>query len=184
LPILPAFLGYYQRYVGYGFWAVVERSTVDFVGWFQFRPADGHPVDEPELGYRLRKSVWGKGYATEGSLELIRRGSTELGVRLVVAETMVAHTSSRRVMEKPGCGLLGPSTRTGPTPYPATSSTRSHGRNGSSRQRRGRRAARHTVRESEHHDEMQIELRRIRERRRRAARTPPSSRGSGRAHRI
>jgi len=61
LPILPAFLGYYQRYVGYGFWAVVERSTVDFVGWFQFRPADGHPVDEPELGYRLRKSVWGKG---------------------------------------------------------------------------------------------------------------------------
>jgi RimJ/RimL family protein N-acetyltransferase len=25
--VLPAFLGYYQRYEGYGFWAVIEKET-------------------------------------------------------------------------------------------------------------------------------------------------------------
>jgi RimJ/RimL family protein N-acetyltransferase len=33
---------------------------------------------------------------------LIDRGFTDLGVRRVVAETMVMHTASRRVMEKAG----------------------------------------------------------------------------------
>lgn len=54
------------------------------------------------MGYRLRRSAWGNGYATEGSRALIRKGFTELGVWRVVAETMVIHTASRRVMEKAG----------------------------------------------------------------------------------
>jgi RimJ/RimL family protein N-acetyltransferase len=99
---LPTFLAYYDRGDAYGFWAAVERSTGDFLGWFHFRPGEGHPDDEPELGYRLRKSAWGKGYAAEGSIALIDRGFREHGVRRVVAETMVVHTGSRRVMEKAG----------------------------------------------------------------------------------
>ena len=55
-----------------------------------------------ELGYRIRRSAWGNGYATEGSLALIRKGFTELGVRLVFAETMAVTLASRRVMEKAG----------------------------------------------------------------------------------
>ncbi len=54
------------------------------------------------LGYRLRRSAWGKGYAKEGSRALIRKGFTELGVQRVVAETMAVNTASRRVMEKAG----------------------------------------------------------------------------------
>ncbi len=103
---LPAFLGYYERCSGYGFWAVIEKSTGDFLGWFHFRPGEGHPDDEPELGYRFRKAAWGKGYAAEGSIALINRGFTELGVRRVVAETMVVNTGSRRVMEKSGMRLI------------------------------------------------------------------------------
>ncbi|MGI8530779.1 MAG: GNAT family N-acetyltransferase [Geodermatophilaceae bacterium] len=103
---LPAFLSYYDRYPGYGFWAVIEKSTGDFLGWFHFRPGDGHPEDEPELGYRLRKSAWGKGYAAEGSRALIDKGFSEFGVRRVVAEAMVVHTASRRVMEKSGLSLV------------------------------------------------------------------------------
>jgi RimJ/RimL family protein N-acetyltransferase len=102
---LPAYLDYYERYEGYGFWAAVERATGEFIGWFHFRPAPGHPHDEPELGYRLRKSAWGKGYAAEGSVALIDQGFAELGARRVVAETMVVHTASRRVMEKAGMQL-------------------------------------------------------------------------------
>lgn len=99
---LPAFLAYHERGAGFGFWAAIEKTTGDFLGWFHFRPAPGHPADEPELGYRLRKSAWGKGYAVEGSRALIDKGFTDLGVRRVLAETMVVHTASRRVMEKAG----------------------------------------------------------------------------------
>ena len=104
--VLPAFLGYYERFAGYGFWAAIEKATGDFLGWFHFRPAAGSPPDEVELGYRLRKSAWGKGYAMEGSRALIRKGFTELGVRRVVASTMVVNLASRRVMEKAGLTLV------------------------------------------------------------------------------
>jgi len=112
--VLPAFLGYYERFEGYGFWAVVEKSTGRFLGWFHFRPAKGAPPGEIELGYRLRRSAWGKGYATEGSRALIEKGFVELGVERVVAETMVVNVASRRVMEKSGLRLV----RTFHQPWP------------------------------------------------------------------
>src|SRR4051794_16126917 len=74
---LPTFIDYYRKYPGYGFWAVVEKTTGDFVGWFHFRPEPHHPEDEPELGYRFRKQFWGSGYGTEGSIALIDKGFTE-----------------------------------------------------------------------------------------------------------
>lgn len=100
--LLPTYLDYYRRYPGFGFWAVVEKSTSEFIGWFHFRPGEGDPADEAELGYRLRRSAWGKGYATEGSKALIHKGFAEFGVRRVRAETMVVNSASRRVMEKAG----------------------------------------------------------------------------------
>jgi RimJ/RimL family protein N-acetyltransferase len=100
--VLPAFLDYYKRYPGYGFWAAIEKSTGDFLGWFHFRPAADGYDDEPELGYRLRRPAWGKGYATEGSRALIDKGFAELGAQRVFAGTMAVNTASRRVMEKSG----------------------------------------------------------------------------------
>jgi RimJ/RimL family protein N-acetyltransferase len=100
--VLPAFLAYYERFAGYGFWAAVEKSTGRFIGWFHFRPAKGAPPGEIELGYRLRRSAWGKGYASEGSRALIDKGFAEHDVQRVVAFAMVVHVASRRVMEKAG----------------------------------------------------------------------------------
>jgi RimJ/RimL family protein N-acetyltransferase len=99
---LPAFLDYYARSDGYGFWAAIEKATGDFIGWFHLRPRADMAADEPELGYRLRRSAWGKGYATEGSRALIEKAFTDLGAQRVWAETMVVHTASHRVMEKAG----------------------------------------------------------------------------------
>jgi RimJ/RimL family protein N-acetyltransferase len=110
--VLPMYLDYYERFAGFGFWAVIEKSSSRFVGWFHFRPTAA--ADEVELGYRLVKSVWGKGYATEGSRALIHKGFDELGVQRVVAFTMVVHVASRRVMEKAGLRLV----RTFHQPWP------------------------------------------------------------------
>jgi RimJ/RimL family protein N-acetyltransferase len=103
---IPAYLAYYVKSPGFGFWAVEEKATGEFIGWFHFRPGPGHPPDEPELGYRLRRSAWGKGYATEGSRALIDKGFRDFGVQRVTAEAMVVNTASRRVMEKAGLRLV------------------------------------------------------------------------------
>lgn len=99
---LPWFIEYGERFNGYGFWAAIEKSTGAFLGWFLFRPPEDGRFDEPELGYRLRRPAWGKGYATEGSQALIQMGFTELDVRRVVAFALVDNHSSQRVMEKAG----------------------------------------------------------------------------------
>ena len=38
--ILPEFLGYYEQFEGYGFWAAIEKATGEFLGWFHFRPRE------------------------------------------------------------------------------------------------------------------------------------------------
>jgi hypothetical protein len=73
---------------------------------FKFHPRRGGPPGEIVLGFRLRRSAWGQGYATEGSRALIRKGFTELGARRVVAETMVVNLASGRVLEKAGLHLV------------------------------------------------------------------------------
>jgi RimJ/RimL family protein N-acetyltransferase len=103
---LPAFLAYYEAGDRWGFWAVEERVSGEFIGWFHLRPGDGHPDDDPELGYRLRKAFWGRGYATEGAAALVDRAFAECGASRVWAQTVTVHSASRRVMEKVGMRLL------------------------------------------------------------------------------
>ncbi|HZO30903.1 MAG TPA: GNAT family N-acetyltransferase [Chloroflexota bacterium] len=104
--LLPRILSYYRDGLCFGLWAAVEKSTGEFLGWFLFRVRDDTNSDQLALGYRLRKSAWGKGYATEGSRALIDKGFREQGVQRVTAETMVVNSRSRRVMEKCGLSLV------------------------------------------------------------------------------
>ncbi|MEM8535576.1 MAG: GNAT family N-acetyltransferase [Chloroflexota bacterium] len=103
--ILPGLLHYDEDAPGYGAWAAIEKTNRDFLGWFSFRLSDDSS-GEVILGYRLHKAAWGKGYATEGSRALIRKGFTELGVQRVVATTYEENIGSRRVMEKVGMKLM------------------------------------------------------------------------------
>jgi RimJ/RimL family protein N-acetyltransferase len=101
--IIPFHLAVYQRLDGLGTWAAESIATGEFLGWFHLRPGPDHDVTNVDLGYRLRRSTWGRGYATEGSRALISMGFTGLGVERTFAHTMTVNTASRRVMEK--CGL-------------------------------------------------------------------------------
>ncbi|NUS23821.1 MAG: GNAT family N-acetyltransferase [Streptomyces sp.] len=100
---LPKILAGYESWNGrFGLFAAHERDGGAFIGWFCLRPGPRGPLDEAELGYRLRRSAWGRGYATEGSRALLAKAFTELGVRMVWAETMAVNRGSRNVMEKLG----------------------------------------------------------------------------------
>ncbi|MFI7382842.1 GNAT family N-acetyltransferase [Streptomyces sp. NPDC049813] len=89
-----------------GYWAAEETATGTFLGWFELRPLDEHSPAVVELGYRLNRAAWGRGYATEGARALVRLGFTRLGVERVTANTMAVNTRSRRVMEKAGLSFL------------------------------------------------------------------------------
>lgn len=80
-------------------WTARLTASGAFVGWFCLSP-EGDGV--AELGYRLRREAWGKGFATEGGLALVEWGFTLGGYERIVACTMSVHTASRRVMEKVG----------------------------------------------------------------------------------
>ncbi len=101
--ILPFHLGVYEQLDRLGTWAAESTGTGEFLGWFHLRPGPGTDISNIELGYRLRRSAWNKGYATEGSRALINMGFTDLGVERVFGHTMTVNTASWRVMEK--CGL-------------------------------------------------------------------------------
>lgn len=103
---LPAFLAYYQRDDGLGFWAAVERCSDRFLGWFHLRPPRGGDPCEPELGYRLHRFAWGRGFASEGAIALVDHGFSTLGLRRITADTMAIHTASIRVMEKAGLSFV------------------------------------------------------------------------------
>ncbi|MET7617592.1 GNAT family N-acetyltransferase [Streptomyces sp. NPDC005408] len=103
---LPRFLHHYPCIGNRGFWAAQERSTHEFLGWFELKPLDDHSAAEVELGYRLGRAAWGHGYATEGAIALVRKAFTEFGVERVTANTMAVNARSRRVMEKAGLSYV------------------------------------------------------------------------------
>ena len=81
-------------------WIATERSTDNFVGWFGLRPS---AAAEAELGYRLQRSAWGNGYASEGARAVIDLGFRQRELERIWAQTMTVNESSRRVMD--ACGM-------------------------------------------------------------------------------
>jgi RimJ/RimL family protein N-acetyltransferase len=106
--VLPGLLAAYGRWDGrFGVFAAYEKDGDAFIGWFCLRPEPGGPLDEVELGYRLRQEAWGKGYATEGSRALLDKAFSELEVRVVWGATMTVNRASQKVMEKVGMSVVG-----------------------------------------------------------------------------
>ena len=103
--VIPLFLSFYARSETLGYWAAVERKSGAFLGWFHFRP-DRDVPGASELGYRLRRDAWGRGFATEGSIALIENGFSRTDTDLVTASTLATNTASQRVMEKAGLRFL------------------------------------------------------------------------------
>jgi RimJ/RimL family protein N-acetyltransferase len=101
--VIPFHLAVYERFDRLGTWAADSSTTGEFLGWFHFRPGSDADITNIDLGYRLRRSAWNKGYATEGSRALIDMGFTDLGIKRVYGHAMAVNTASWRVLEK--CGL-------------------------------------------------------------------------------
>ena len=103
-----------------GLWVAHERSSGAFVGWFALMSQENGIA---ELGYRLCRAMWVRGFASEGATALIDLGFSRLGCRRIFAETMTANRASRRVMEKAGLTYVRAVNFDWPDPLPG----REHG---------------------------------------------------------
>ena len=97
-----------------GFWSMIEKSNQEFIGWIFLRPEVDFELlrqlnlaekNAVELGYRIRKQSWNKGYTTEASQALVSKSFNESDTRKVVAWALTENKASTRVMEKIGMKL-------------------------------------------------------------------------------
>src|SRR5580692_457452 len=112
--IIPFHLSVYHRLDRLGTWAAESGDNGEFLGWFHFRPGPDADITNIDLGYRLRRSAWNHGYATEGSRALINMGFTDLGVQRVFGHTMTVNNASRHVLEKCSLTLVRTTAYEGP----------------------------------------------------------------------
>jgi RimJ/RimL family protein N-acetyltransferase len=102
-----------------GWLVIVERATQAFVGLAAlqtlgaFHVAAAGPVLCPpgqtpvEVGYRLARPFWGKGYATEATAALVRYGFETLRLPAICGIAEVRNVASNRVLAKVGCTVRG-----------------------------------------------------------------------------
>ena len=89
---------------GYGLWVVEERATGAFCGYVGLWPAEFDAPFTPavEVGWRLPRAAWGKGYATEAARAAVADGFERVGLDEIVSFTAVVNERSWRVMERLG----------------------------------------------------------------------------------
>lgn len=89
---------------GFGLWAVEIAEVTAFAGFIGLSvPAfRAHFTPCVEIGWRLARGHWGKGYATEGARAALRFGFERMGLAEIVSFTVPGNVPSRRVMERIG----------------------------------------------------------------------------------
>lgn len=106
----------YQAHAWRGIRVVCDRGSGEFLGWVFVRPATASwnaaelgwtRETEEEVGYRFRRSAWGRGIATEASVPLVGRAIDDPETTSIVACAMAENAGSLRVLKKLGLIPVG-----------------------------------------------------------------------------
>ena len=95
---------------GIGRWAVIEKSTNNFIGWSGLKlitdEVNNH-TNYYDIGYRFIKKSWGKGYATESAMTVIKYGFEQMSLKEIIGIADIENEGSINVLEKCGLKKLG-----------------------------------------------------------------------------
>ncbi len=88
----------------FGFWAVELATERRFIGFVGLNRPDFSVPPAPcvEIGWRIARADWGRGYATEAAAACLAHGLETLILPEIVSFTVPDNTRSRRVMERIG----------------------------------------------------------------------------------
>jgi RimJ/RimL family protein N-acetyltransferase len=95
---------YMQQYPGQGLYLAFEDDR--FIGWVVLTHIEDNPENPIEIGYRLHKREWGKGYATEMA-SAVREVARSIGIQTLCGVTAQNNQASMRVLEKLGMKYKG-----------------------------------------------------------------------------
>ena len=89
---------------GFGFWALEIHGVAPFAGFVGLSEPGFQTHFTPcvEIGWRVARQYWNRGYATEAARAALRYGFEVLKLREIVAFAVWNNRASRRVMEKLG----------------------------------------------------------------------------------
>ncbi len=89
---------------GFSFWALERKDTGALIGLTGLHNFDAELQFCPcvEIGWRLARSQWGKGFATEAARESLMLGFSEFKIESIYAFTTLENMPSRAVMSKIG----------------------------------------------------------------------------------
>jgi RimJ/RimL family protein N-acetyltransferase len=89
---------------GFGAWAVEVPGTAAFVGYVGLAVPRFEAPFTPcvEIGWRLAREFWGRGFATEAARAALAFGFEQVGLQEIVSFTVPGNLRSRHVMEKIG----------------------------------------------------------------------------------
>ncbi|MFF1694999.1 GNAT family N-acetyltransferase [Streptomyces sp. NPDC058257] len=89
---------------GFGLFAVEVRATGELAGFTGLSVPRYLPEVMPavEIGWRLGRSFWGQGLATEAARAALDFGLTERGLERIVSIVQVGNDASERIMNKLG----------------------------------------------------------------------------------
>ncbi|WP_010180695.1 GNAT family N-acetyltransferase [Aquimarina agarilytica] len=95
--------------MGYTYFAVQVLKTGEFIGFIGLAYQDYEAPFNPatDIGWRLKKSAWGKGFATEGAKRCVDYAFNELKLDRLVATCTVDNEKSENVMQKIGMTRQG-----------------------------------------------------------------------------
>jgi RimJ/RimL family protein N-acetyltransferase len=92
---------------GLGYWSIRERSEPDrFIGWVLLIPDHGSGPDV-EIGWRLVRSAWGRGIASEAARALVAHAFETVRLPRVIADIAAENHASLRVAHKLGMHRVG-----------------------------------------------------------------------------
>ncbi len=97
------------RQSGFCLYALERRCDCQWLGMLGLHQATFEADFTPcvEIGWRLKKSAWGQGYASEAAVACLRDGLLRLGIPTIYSFTALPNERSRRVMERIGMVRVG-----------------------------------------------------------------------------
>jgi RimJ/RimL family protein N-acetyltransferase len=94
---------------GFGLWALEERRMGAFVGFAGLAHQEDWAEGEhkTEVGWRLGREFWERGFATEAAEASVAYGFGKLRLETIISIIRPENRASRRVAEKAGLTLRG-----------------------------------------------------------------------------
>ncbi|BAV06273.1 Protein N-acetyltransferase, RimJ/RimL family [Filimonas lacunae] len=90
---------------GIGRWAMVEKASGQFIGWCGLKLVKdtiNRHSDFYDLGYRLIRSYWGNGYASEAATACVHYAFHQMQLPMLYGMTAIDNSASRSVLLKAG----------------------------------------------------------------------------------